>query len=63
MGILLRALGVIGDKQIQSLMIYDESDTDMIDLLKASIEQDAVIKTQNDALAYIGRRGPNPQQS
>lgn len=38
-GIILRALGIIGDKQVQSLMIYDETDTDMVDLLKASIEQ------------------------
>jgi hypothetical protein len=48
---------------MQSLVIYDETDTDMIDLLKASIEQAAAVRTQEDALEWIGRRGPNAQQS
>ena len=37
--ILLRALDIIPDKAIQDLMIYDMSDTDMIDLLRASLEE------------------------
>jgi DNA-directed RNA polymerase II subunit RPB2 len=38
-GILLLALGVTEDKKIQDLIIYDQSDTDMIDLLRASLEE------------------------
>jgi DNA-directed RNA polymerase II subunit RPB2 len=56
-GILLRALNVIGDKQIQDLMIYDQSDTDMIDMLRASLEEAAIIRTRDDALDYIAKRG------
>lgn len=37
--ILMRALDIISDKAIQDLMIYDMSDTDMIDLLRASLEE------------------------
>lgn len=31
--ILLRALNIISDKQIQDLIVYDQTDTDMIDML------------------------------
>ena len=37
--ILLRALDIIPDKAIQDLMIYDMADTDMIDMLRASLEE------------------------
>lgn len=37
--ILLRALDIISDKAIQDLIIYDQNDTDMIDLLRASLEE------------------------
>ena len=37
--ILLRALDIIPDKAIQDLMIYDMKDTDMIDMLRASLEE------------------------
>jgi len=37
--ILLRALDIIPDKAIQDLMIYDQSDTDMVDMLRASLEE------------------------
>jgi DNA-directed RNA polymerase II subunit RPB2 len=57
-GILLRALNIIGDKQIQKLIIYDENDTDMIDLLRASLEEVEHIRTRDDALDYIAKRGP-----
>ena len=39
MAILLRALDIISDKAIQDLIIYDTNDTDMIDLLRASLEE------------------------
>lgn len=56
-GILMYALGVTEDKKIQDLMIYDQNDTDMIDLLRASLEECAVLKTAENvreaALLYI----------
>jgi len=55
--ILLRALNIIGDKQIQDLIIYDSSDTDMVDLLRASLEEAETIRTQEDALDYIAKKG------
>lgn len=45
LAILMRALNIIGDKQIQDLMIYDPSDTDMIDMLRASLEEAQTIRT------------------
>lgn len=62
-GILLRALNVIGDKQIQNLMIYDQNDTDMIDMLRASLEEVETIRTRDDALDYIAKRGPQAQHN
>lgn len=37
--VLLRALDIIPDKAIQDLMIYEQSDTDMVDMLRASLEE------------------------
>lgn len=37
--ILMRALNIIGDKQILDLIIYDAADTDMTDMLRASLEE------------------------
>jgi DNA-directed RNA polymerase II subunit RPB2 len=56
-GILLRALGVVEDKQIMDLMIYDESDTDMIEALRASLEEAQEYRTQDDALLFLASRG------
>lgn len=54
--ILLRALNVIGDKQIQDLIIYDKSDTDMVDMLRASLEQAESTRTQEEALDFIAKK-------
>jgi hypothetical protein len=35
----MRALNIIGDKQILDLIIYDAADTDMTDMLRASLEE------------------------
>jgi hypothetical protein len=35
----MRALNIIGDKQILDLIIYDSTDTDMTDMLRASLEE------------------------
>ena len=55
--ILLRALDIIPDKAIQDLMIYDMKDTDMIDMLRASLEEAQTIRTREDALDYIAKKG------
>ena len=57
--ILLRALDIIPDKAIQDLMIYDPNDTDMVDMLRASLEEAATIRTREDALDYIAKKGSN----
>lgn len=57
--ILLRALDIIPDKAIQDLIIYDMADSDMIDLLRASLEEAQTIRTREDALDYIAKKGPN----
>ena len=44
--ILLRALDIISDKAIQDLVIYDPNDTDMIEMLRASLEQAQTIRTR-----------------
>ena len=55
--ILLRALDIIGDKQIQDLIVYDKKDTDMIDMLRASIEEvPPECRTREDCLDYIARK-------
>ena len=54
--ILLRALNVIGDKQIQDLIIYDKKDTDMIEMLRASLEQSQGTRTQEEALDFIAKK-------
>ena len=55
-GVLMRALGVQEDKKIQNLIIYDQDDTDMIDMLRASIEEASDTRTREDALDLIARR-------
>ena len=55
--ILLRALNCISDKQIQDLIIYDESDPNMTEMLRASLEEATTIRTQNEALDFIAKRG------
>ena len=54
--VLLRALGVIEDKPIQDLIVYDKSDTDMTDMLRASLEEAQDYRTQDDCLDFIAKR-------
>jgi|APCry1669189241_1035207.scaffolds.fasta_scaffold42925_1 DNA-directed RNA polymerase II subunit RPB2 len=60
-GILLLALGITEDKKMQDLIIYDQTDTDMVDLLRASLEECQSIKSsvniREAALNYIAIRG------
>lgn len=54
--ILFRALGFISDKDILEYMIYDTSDEEMMDILRASIEEGSAFQDQELALDYIGKR-------
>lgn len=56
-GILFRALGFVSDKDILEHIIYDISDKQKIELLKATLDEAKEITNQETALDYIGRRG------
>jgi len=55
--VLFRALGVKGDKSILERICYDPNDKNMMEILRASLEEGYYIKEQDDALDYIGKRG------
>lgn len=55
--IVFRALGVADDKSIVERVVYDTSDTEMLELLRSSIHAGAGVHGAGDALDYIGRRG------
>lgn len=54
--VMFRALGCIGDKEILEKIVYDfEFESDMLNLLRASIVESLAYSRQDDALDYIGR--------
>ena len=56
--VLFRALGVLSDKDIVEHIIYDinnEGNKDMIELLRASIEEAAPIQSKKIAIEYISK--------
>ncbi|GMM27659.1 DNA-directed RNA polymerase II core subunit [Martiniozyma asiatica (nom. inval.)] len=55
--IVFRALGVIEDGDILQHICYDESDWQMLEMLKPCIEEGFLIQSQEVALDFIGRRG------
>ncbi|CAL9155029.1 unnamed protein product, partial [Musa hybrid cultivar] len=56
--IIFRALGFVADKDILEHICYDFSDTQMMELLRPSLEEAFVIQNQQVvALDYIGKRG------
>jgi DNA-directed RNA polymerase II subunit RPB2 len=55
--IVFRALGFEADKEILQLICYDFRDTEMMERFRPSLEEAAVIKSQDQALDYIGKRG------
>ncbi|GJS22959.1 DNA-directed RNA polymerase II subunit RPB2, partial [Tanacetum coccineum] len=55
--IVFRALGFVADKDILEHICYDFADTQMMELLKPSLEEAFVIQNQEVALDYIGKRG------
>lgn len=58
--IVFRALGVLSDRDILEHICYDFDDTEMLLLLKPSIEEAFVIQDKDVALDYIGKRGTTP---
>ncbi|KAJ0456154.1 DNA-directed RNA polymerase II subunit RPB2 [Helianthus annuus] len=55
--IVFRALGFVDDKVILQHICYDFADTQMMELLRPSLEEAFVIQNQQVALEYIGKRG------
>lgn len=55
--IVFRALGFVSDRDIIEHIMYDFSDTDMMDRFRPSLEEAAPIQNQVVALDYIGMRG------
>ncbi|KAL6757113.1 RNA polymerase II second largest subunit [Haematococcus lacustris] len=55
--ILFRAMGFVADKDILEHIVYDLHDTDMMEGLRASVEEAQPIQSQELALDYIGKRG------
>ncbi|KAJ0986875.1 hypothetical protein J5N97_005231 [Dioscorea zingiberensis] len=55
--IVFRALGFVADRDILEHICYDFSDTQMMELLRPSLEEAFVIQNQQVALDYIGKRG------
>lgn len=56
-GIVFRALGVVSDEEIMTTICLDRNDTQMLEMLRPSIEEAAPIQDREVALAYIGVRG------
>ncbi|KAH9385462.1 DNA-directed RNA polymerase II subunit RPB2 [Nematocida major] len=54
--VIFRALGFVSDKEILEHICYDFSDTEMLGMLRPSIEEAFVIQDQGVALDYIGKR-------
>ncbi|OII72640.1 RNA polymerase beta subunit [Cryptosporidium andersoni] len=56
--ILFRALGVLSDKDILLRCVYDFSDSQMLAILRPSLEETFEFSSQEVCLDFIGKRGP-----
>jgi len=56
--IMMRALGIVADKDILERIVYDFGDIAMLNACRNSIEDAAPINTQDMALDFIAKRGP-----
>ena len=54
--IVFRALGIVSDEDILNHICFDRSDTQLLEMLKPSIEEAFVIQDREIALDYIGKR-------
>eukprot|EP00736_Rhodelphis_marinus_P003655 Rmarinus@m.16338 len=55
--IVFRALGFVADRDILEHVCYDFKDETICDMMKPSLEEAALVQSQEVALDYIGRRG------
>ncbi|KAH3746191.1 DNA-directed RNA polymerase II subunit RPB2 [Pelomyxa schiedti] len=55
--VVFRALGFVADRDILEHICYDFNDTEMMELLRPSLEEAVVIQDRNVALDFIGKRG------
>lgn len=55
--LVFRALGVVPDGDILEHICYDQSDTEMLEMLKPCIEEGFFVQDREVALDFIGRRG------
>uniref|UniRef100_A0A914XX00 DNA-directed RNA polymerase subunit beta n=1 Tax=Panagrolaimus superbus TaxID=310955 RepID=A0A914XX00_9BILA len=58
--IVFRALGFVSDRDILEHIIYDFDDSEMMEMVKPSLDEAFVIQDQNVALNFIGARGAKP---
>jgi len=56
-GILMKALGVINDKDIFHYFLIPNDDYEFIEEIQKSLEYSYILKSQKDALMYIGKKG------
>jgi DNA-directed RNA polymerase II subunit RPB2 len=55
--VVFRALGLISDKDVLEHIVYDFSDSEMMDRFRPSLEFGRHIRTELEALDFIGSRG------
>jgi DNA-directed RNA polymerase II subunit RPB2 len=55
--VVFRALGFVADRDILEHVVYDFSDTEMMERLRPSLDEAFVVQNQTIALDFIGRRG------
>jgi DNA-directed RNA polymerase II subunit RPB2 len=55
--ILFKALNCVSDKEILSRICYDKLDKNMMEAMKASLEESSIYQNQEDCLNFIGMRG------
>ena len=58
--IVFRALGFVADQDILEHIVYDFNDSEMIEMVKPSLDEAFVIQEQGVALNFIGSRGARP---
>ncbi|OQV25070.1 DNA-directed RNA polymerase II subunit RPB2 [Hypsibius exemplaris] len=58
--IVFRALGFVADRDILEHIVYDFEDQEMMEMIKASLDEAFVIQEQDVALNFIGARGAKP---
>lgn len=54
--ILFRALGMLSDKEIMQNCVYDMNDSELTQIMIPSIEEGNLVKSQENAMEYIGKK-------